>query len=124
MLAARERCLTLFLRQMLDPHGERTAPPNLFWPGAEDESRAAGIRVGWTRPQRRQTGTGRLIELRSAPRAGLEEDQAVIRPWDADQGCAVPTIADDVRAGQWQYATIVRWSATGPDETYDVDRRT
>ena len=31
--------LAAFLRQLLDPHGERTAPPNLFWSGAEDEPR-------------------------------------------------------------------------------------
>jgi hypothetical protein len=28
-----------FLRRLLDPHGERTAAPNLFWPAAEDEPR-------------------------------------------------------------------------------------
>lgn len=28
-----------FLRRLLDPHGERTAPANLFWPSAEDEPR-------------------------------------------------------------------------------------
>jgi hypothetical protein len=28
-----------FLRRVLDPHGERTAPPGLYWPGADDEPR-------------------------------------------------------------------------------------
>ncbi len=28
-----------FLRLLLDPHGERTAPANLFWPRAEDQPR-------------------------------------------------------------------------------------
>jgi hypothetical protein len=26
-----------FLRDVLDPHGERTAPPGLYWPGADPE---------------------------------------------------------------------------------------
>jgi hypothetical protein len=25
-----------FLREVLDPHGERTAPDGLYWPGADD----------------------------------------------------------------------------------------
>ena len=28
-----------FVRQVLDPHGERTAPPGLYWPGRDDEPR-------------------------------------------------------------------------------------
>jgi hypothetical protein len=24
-----------FLREVLDPHGERTAPPGFYWPGAD-----------------------------------------------------------------------------------------
>lgn len=28
-----------FLRQLLDPHGERTAPAGLYWPGADNEPR-------------------------------------------------------------------------------------
>jgi hypothetical protein len=24
-----------FVRQLLDPHGERTAPPEFYWPGAD-----------------------------------------------------------------------------------------
>jgi hypothetical protein len=31
--------LAAFLRQLLDPHGERTAPPGLYWPGSDDEPR-------------------------------------------------------------------------------------
>jgi hypothetical protein len=30
-----------FLRSVLDPHGERTAPAGLYWPGADDEPRRA-----------------------------------------------------------------------------------
>ena len=26
-----------FLRGVLDPHGERTAPPGFYWPGSDDE---------------------------------------------------------------------------------------
>ena len=26
-----------FLRSVLDPHGERTAPAGLYWPGADEE---------------------------------------------------------------------------------------
>ena len=28
-----------FLREVLDPHGERTAPVGLYWPGADDGPR-------------------------------------------------------------------------------------
>jgi hypothetical protein len=28
-----------FLRRVLSPHGERDAPPGLYWPGADDEPR-------------------------------------------------------------------------------------
>ena len=28
-----------FLRQLLDPHGERTAPDGLYWPGADPQPR-------------------------------------------------------------------------------------
>ena len=28
-----------FLREVLDPHGERTAPDGLYWPGSDDEPR-------------------------------------------------------------------------------------
>jgi hypothetical protein len=31
--------LAAFLRRVLDPHGERTAPPRLYWPGEDDEPR-------------------------------------------------------------------------------------
>ena len=31
--------LASFLRDVLDPHGERTAPAGLYWPGADDEPR-------------------------------------------------------------------------------------
>jgi hypothetical protein len=31
--------LAAFLRELLDPHGERTAPAGLYWPGADDEPR-------------------------------------------------------------------------------------
>jgi hypothetical protein len=31
--------LAAFLRRMFDPNGERTSPPNFYWPGAEDEPR-------------------------------------------------------------------------------------
>ena len=33
--------LATFLRQLLDQHGERTAPVSLYWPGAGDEPRQA-----------------------------------------------------------------------------------
>jgi hypothetical protein len=41
--------LASFLRSVLDPHGERTAPAGLYWPGADPEPRqrfrgdAAGV---------------------------------------------------------------------------------
>jgi hypothetical protein len=28
-----------FLRRLLDPHGERTAPSRLYWPGADEQCR-------------------------------------------------------------------------------------
>ena len=28
-----------FLRRVFDPHGERTAPAGLYWPGTDDEPR-------------------------------------------------------------------------------------
>jgi hypothetical protein len=28
-----------FLRRLLDPHGERTAPAGLYWPGADPQPR-------------------------------------------------------------------------------------
>jgi hypothetical protein len=28
-----------FIRQLLDPHGERTTPAGLYWPGADPQSR-------------------------------------------------------------------------------------
>jgi hypothetical protein len=31
--------LAAFLRQVFDPHGERTAPPGLYWPGADPRPR-------------------------------------------------------------------------------------
>lgn len=31
--------LASFLRECLDPHGERTAPAGLYWPGADNEPR-------------------------------------------------------------------------------------
>jgi hypothetical protein len=31
--------LAAFLRDVLDPHGERTAPAGLYWLGADDEPR-------------------------------------------------------------------------------------
>ena len=31
--------LAAFLRLVLDPHGERTAPPGLYWPGADARPR-------------------------------------------------------------------------------------
>ena len=33
--------LAAFIRQAFDPHGERTAPAGLYWPGVEDEPRRA-----------------------------------------------------------------------------------
>jgi len=33
--------LASFLRSALDPHGERTAPTGLYWPGAQRERRRA-----------------------------------------------------------------------------------
>ena len=32
-----------FLRELLDPHGERTAPPGLYWPGDAAQRRAFGL---------------------------------------------------------------------------------
>jgi hypothetical protein len=32
-----------FLRRLLDPHGERTAPAKLYWPAAEDPRRQFGL---------------------------------------------------------------------------------
>ena len=31
--------LAAWIREMFDPNGERTAPPGLYWPGADDEPR-------------------------------------------------------------------------------------
>lgn len=31
--------LAAFVAQLLDPHGERTAPAGLYWPGEDDEPR-------------------------------------------------------------------------------------
>ena len=31
--------LAAFLRQVLDPHGERTAPPEFYWPAADSRPR-------------------------------------------------------------------------------------
>ena len=31
--------LAAFLRRVVDPHGERTAPPGLYWPGAHPQPR-------------------------------------------------------------------------------------
>lgn len=31
--------LAAWIRQTFDPHGERTAPAGLYWPGADDELR-------------------------------------------------------------------------------------
>jgi hypothetical protein len=31
--------LAAFLRLVLDPHGERTAPPGFYWPGADARPR-------------------------------------------------------------------------------------
>ncbi len=33
--------LAAFVRRVLDPHGERTAPPGLYWPGADAGPRQA-----------------------------------------------------------------------------------
>jgi hypothetical protein len=33
--------LAAFLRQLFGPHGGRTAPVGLYWPGADDEPRRA-----------------------------------------------------------------------------------
>jgi hypothetical protein len=33
--------LAAFVRQMLDPSGDRTAPAGLYWPGRDDEPRRA-----------------------------------------------------------------------------------
>jgi hypothetical protein len=39
-----ENALAAFLRQMLDPHGERTQPPRFYWPGSDDQaSRRFGL---------------------------------------------------------------------------------
>lgn len=31
--------LAAWIRRTFDPHGERTAPPGLYWPGTDDEPR-------------------------------------------------------------------------------------
>ncbi len=31
--------LAQWLRETFDPHGERTAPAGLYWPGSDDEPR-------------------------------------------------------------------------------------
>jgi hypothetical protein len=37
--------LASFLRECLGPHGERTAPPDLYWPGSDNRPRRAyGLR--------------------------------------------------------------------------------
>lgn len=33
--------LTDWIRRTFDPHGERTAPAGLYWPGADDDPRQA-----------------------------------------------------------------------------------
>ena len=33
--------LAAWIRRTFDPHGERSAPANLYWPGADDEVRRA-----------------------------------------------------------------------------------
>jgi hypothetical protein len=47
--------LAAFLRRLLDPHGERTAPANLFWPRAEDEPRRI-YGLGGPDPTARENG--------------------------------------------------------------------
>src|SRR5215210_4265362 len=44
--------LAAFLGDVLDPHDERSAPPGLYWPGSEDESRR---RFGLSGPDSRPT---------------------------------------------------------------------
>jgi hypothetical protein len=34
-------CAARSTRTVLNPHGERTAPPGLYWPGADEQSRPA-----------------------------------------------------------------------------------
>ena len=49
------------LAPMLDPHGERTAPAGLYWPGADDEpQRVYGL--GGPDPRRRRRPTGLVTE--------------------------------------------------------------
>jgi len=42
-----------FLRELLDPHGERTLRPGVYWPGAGDEPRRTYGLGGRTRRKRR-----------------------------------------------------------------------
>ena len=39
--------LASFLRSVLDPHGERTAPPGLYRPGADPQPRRRYGSAGW-----------------------------------------------------------------------------
>jgi hypothetical protein len=53
------------LRQMFDPHGERTAPAGLYWPSAADEPRRA---YGTRRTGPDRVSGKRLNQLRRAER--------------------------------------------------------
>ena len=41
--------LAAWIRRTFDLHGERSAPANLYWPGADDEPRRA-FGLGWPDP--------------------------------------------------------------------------
>ena len=58
--------LAAFVRQMLDPHGERTAPAGLYWPGADDEPRQS-VGLGGPDPRRRRA------TARAGDRAGRRD---------------------------------------------------
>ena len=52
--------LATFLRQTFDPNGERTAPPGLYWPGADDEHDAR-VRAWRPRPDGNLRSSASLV---------------------------------------------------------------
>ena len=63
--------LASFLRSVLDPHGERTAPAGLYWPGADDGLRRVYGLGGPdpTAPCQRQPPARRIAREIVSPRA-------------------------------------------------------
>ena len=58
--------LAEFLRRLLDPHGERTAPAGLYWPDAEPKPRQT---YGWA-DRTRQPTMAATRSRSSPPRRG------------------------------------------------------